>query len=106
MTGPRGHQGGSMTGNMTRIQRRLTAGTVLALGASLLLLVPAQSIPVADAATPSSSTLGAPSGGSHAPVTQEVTWTGTLAGTGALDPSACVEGVTCDSETLYLTIPA
>ncbi len=90
---------------MNRIQRRLSAGTVLALGASLV-LIPTQSIPVATAATPSESTLGAPPGSSHEPVTQEATWTGTLAGTGALDPSACVEGVTCDSETLHLTIPA
>ncbi len=89
---------------MFKLQRRVAQGACLALGTALL-LIPAQGVPVATAADPGESTLGAPPGDPKVPVTQEATWTGTFAGTGALDPSACVDGVTCDSETLHLTIP-
>lgn len=90
---------------MNTFQRRVATGASLAL-ATALLLIPVQGAQVASAADPSEATIGAPPGGGKKPVTQEVTWDGTLPATGALDPSVCVDGVNCDSETLHLTIPA
>ncbi len=88
------------------IQRRVALGASLALGAALLLVPAAGTHDAARAADPGESTLGAPPSDSATPVTQRATWTGSIAGTGAVDPSVCVDGVTCDSETLHLTIPA
>ena len=90
---------------MNRFQRRVAVCATLVLGAGLLLL-PGPGSQLAAAADPSEATLGAPPGGSGEPVTQKATWSGTFSATGVLDPSVCVEGVSCDSETLHLTIPA
>lgn len=90
---------------MKKLQRRVALGASLALGTALLLVPVEGSQQAAVAADPGESTLGAPPGDSKKPVTQKAAWTGTFAGTGALDPSVCADGVTCDSETLHLTIP-
>ncbi|MGY2703569.1 hypothetical protein [Nocardioides sp. HB32] len=90
---------------MFRFQRRVAIGASFALGTALLLLIPVQGAQVAAASDPSESTIGAPPGDSTKPVTQKATWTGSFAATGVLDPSVCAEGVTCDSETLHLTVP-
>jgi hypothetical protein len=85
--------------------RRIGTLVTLAIGSALLAL-PTTVSPTAQAADPTESTLGAPADDGAKPTTQKATWAGTLAGTGAADASACLEGVTCDSETLHLTIPA
>ncbi|MBZ5738968.1 hypothetical protein [Nocardioides mangrovi] len=95
---------------MNDLRRRVAPSAILALTTALL-LVPGAGGPSAVAADPSAQTMGAPPLDHRSrPVTQKILWTGNFAGTGAMDPAACVDApsttaTTCDTETLHLTIP-